>query len=75
VSEQQSVVTMHVSASTEHMSVQIEEMSARARGLASTAEHLKELVARLNLDDHAAPAASGVRKPAAKTVTPLRRVA
>ena len=58
------------------MSAQVEEMAAQAQELAATAEQLKGLVSRFKLDDHAsAPAAPGARKPATKSVTPLRRVA
>jgi methyl-accepting chemotaxis protein len=76
VSEQQSAATEQVSASTEEMSAQVEEMAAQAQELAATAEQLKGLVFRFKLDDHgSAPAVHGARKPATRSVTPLRRVA
>jgi methyl-accepting chemotaxis protein len=72
VSEQQSAATEQVSASTEEMSAQVEEMAAQAQELAATAEQLRGLVSRFKLDHGAA---TGARTPAARTVTPLRRVA
>jgi methyl-accepting chemotaxis protein len=75
VSEEQSAATEQVSASTEQMSAQVEQMSAQAQELAATADQLKQLVARFKLDDGAAHATAGARKSAARTVTPLRRVA
>jgi methyl-accepting chemotaxis protein len=75
VSEQQGAVTKEVAVSTEQMRAQVEEMGAQARELTSTAEHLRQLVARFTLDDQAAPAGISARKSAATTVTRLRRVA
>jgi methyl-accepting chemotaxis protein len=75
VSEQQSAATEEVSASTEQMSAQVEQMSVQAQELADTADQLKELVQRFKLVDQAAPATADVRKPAARSVVPLRRVA
>jgi hypothetical protein len=57
------------------MSAQVEEMSAQAQELATTAEQLKQLVTRFKLEDHAATVGAPPRKPAAKKVVPLRRVA
>jgi hypothetical protein len=50
-------------------------MSVQAQELADTADQLKELVQRFKLVDQAAPAPADVRKPAARSVVPLRRVA
>jgi methyl-accepting chemotaxis protein len=75
VSEQQSAATEEVSASTEEMSAQVEQMSAQAQQLAATAEQLKGLVARFEVADHDAPAATSARRSTAKSGAPLRRVA
>jgi methyl-accepting chemotaxis protein len=65
VAEEQSASTEEVSASAEEMSAQVEEMSAQAQALATTADELRELVARFKVQA-AAPATK---------VVPLRRAA
>jgi hypothetical protein len=56
------------------MSAQVEQMSGQSQELASTAEQLKELVARFQLDDSSAHPTTGARRQAATRAT-LRRVA
>jgi methyl-accepting chemotaxis protein len=78
VSEQQSAASEQVSASTQEMSAQVEQMSAQATTLAHTAEQLKVLVSRFQLEDLAgrvaAPESPALPATGGRLV-PLRRVA